>query len=124
MVLEMEEAMRALGSTSLKELSPNDLVALDSFTAEVTGVKSVFDPLIPLKSISNSRIKNQNANQLTAEEQQCWESLERLNSSLRYACRLIKLMEAVIMELCFSKDLSHIHQLKTEYNSLIKQKVD
>jgi glutamate synthase domain-containing protein 2 len=39
MVLEMEEAMRALGRTSLKELSPNDLVALDSFTAEVTGVR-------------------------------------------------------------------------------------
>lgn len=42
MVLEMEEAMRALGKASLKELNPHDLVALDSFTAEVTGVKRVF----------------------------------------------------------------------------------
>ena len=42
MVLEMEEAMRALGKSSLKELSPHDLVALDTFTAEVTGVRRVF----------------------------------------------------------------------------------
>lgn len=42
MVAEMEEAMRALGKTSLKELSPDDLVALDSYTAEVTGVKRIY----------------------------------------------------------------------------------
>lgn len=41
-VLEMEEGMRSLGKTSLKVLNPNDLVALDSFTAEVTGVKRVY----------------------------------------------------------------------------------
>jgi glutamate synthase domain-containing protein 2 len=41
-VLEMEEAMRALGKASLEELSPDDLVALDSLTAEITGVKSVY----------------------------------------------------------------------------------
>ncbi|HWR42956.1 FMN-binding glutamate synthase family protein [Sporomusa sp.] len=43
MVLEMEEAMKALGKTSLKELGTDDLVALDSHTAEVTGVKQAFD---------------------------------------------------------------------------------
>ncbi|WP_243450227.1 FMN-binding glutamate synthase family protein [Desulfosporosinus sp. Sb-LF] len=42
MVAEMEEAMRALGKTSLKELNPDDLVALDSYTAEVTGVKRIY----------------------------------------------------------------------------------
>ncbi|WP_088227015.1 FMN-binding glutamate synthase family protein [Desulfosporosinus sp. FKB] len=42
MVLEMEEGMRALGKSSLKELSPEDLVALDSLTAEVTGVKRIY----------------------------------------------------------------------------------
>ena len=42
MVLEMEEAMRALGKTSLKELDAHDLVALDSYTAEVSGVKRGF----------------------------------------------------------------------------------
>lgn len=42
MVLEMQEAMRALGKASLKELKPDDLVALDSFTAEVSGVKRAF----------------------------------------------------------------------------------
>lgn len=41
MVLEMEEGMRALGKSSLKELSPDDLVALDHDTAEVTGVKYI-----------------------------------------------------------------------------------
>lgn len=38
-VAEMTEGMRALGKTSLKELSSDDLVALDSYTAEVTGVR-------------------------------------------------------------------------------------
>lgn len=38
MVLEMQEAIRALGKTSLSEVGPNDLVALDAWTAEVTGV--------------------------------------------------------------------------------------
>ncbi|MGC7873017.1 FMN-binding glutamate synthase family protein [Desulfosporosinus sp. SYSU MS00001] len=42
MVLEMEEGMRALGKSSLKELSLDDLVALDSLTAEVTGVKRIY----------------------------------------------------------------------------------
>ncbi len=43
MVLEMEEAMRTLGKKSLKELSPDDLVALDSLSAEITGVRSVLE---------------------------------------------------------------------------------
>jgi len=42
MVLEMQEAMRALGKASLKDLGPDDLVALDSVTAAVTGVKRAF----------------------------------------------------------------------------------
>ncbi len=39
MVLEMEEMLQALGKSSLKELSPADLVALDTLTAKLTGVK-------------------------------------------------------------------------------------
>lgn len=39
MVLEMEEAMRALGKSSLQELDAGDLVALDVLTAEIAGVK-------------------------------------------------------------------------------------
>lgn len=39
--LEMEEGIRALGKTSLAELGPNDLVALDDWTAKVTGVKKI-----------------------------------------------------------------------------------
>ncbi|HWR42955.1 FMN-binding glutamate synthase family protein [Sporomusa sp.] len=39
MVAEMEETMQALGKSSLKELSSDDLVALDSLTAKLTGVK-------------------------------------------------------------------------------------
>ena len=42
MVLEMEEGMRALGKASLKELNADDLVALDSLTAEVTGVQRIY----------------------------------------------------------------------------------
>ena len=39
---EMVEALRGLGKTTLKELTPDDLVALDSYTAEVTGVKRIY----------------------------------------------------------------------------------
>jgi methylamine---glutamate N-methyltransferase subunit C len=42
MVLEMEEGMRGLGKASLKELSSDDLVALDALTAEVTGVRRIY----------------------------------------------------------------------------------
>lgn len=42
MVLEMEEGMRSLGRRSLKELNADDLVALDTLTAEVTGVKRIY----------------------------------------------------------------------------------
>lgn len=37
-VIEMEEGVRAVGKKSLAELGPNDLVALDDWTAELTGV--------------------------------------------------------------------------------------
>ena len=39
MALEMEEGVRAVGKTALSELGPNDLVAMDEWTAKVTGVK-------------------------------------------------------------------------------------
>lgn len=42
MVLEMEEAMRSLAKSSLKELNSDDLVALDSITAEITEVKRAY----------------------------------------------------------------------------------
>lgn len=38
MTLEMEEGIRGLGKISLTEIGLNDLVALDAWTAEVTGV--------------------------------------------------------------------------------------
>ncbi|WP_285717804.1 glutamate synthase-related protein [Pelosinus sp. IPA-1] len=65
MVLEMEEAMRALGKKSLKELSAKDLVALDDITARITGVKSVFDkPIVPaIITKNNNKEKGQQAKQ-------------------------------------------------------------
>ena len=42
MAMEMEEGVRALGKTALSELGPNDLVALDEWTAQVTGVKRAY----------------------------------------------------------------------------------
>ena len=42
MVLEMEEGVRAVGKTALSEMGSNDLVALDDWTARVTGVKRAF----------------------------------------------------------------------------------
>lgn len=40
-VQEMAEGIRALGKRSINELGPNDLVALDDWTAELTGVKKI-----------------------------------------------------------------------------------
>lgn len=40
-VQEMQEGIRGLGKKSLDELGPNDLVALDDWTAELTGVKKI-----------------------------------------------------------------------------------
>lgn len=73
MVLEMEMAMRALGKSSIKELGIKDLVALDDITAQITGVKSVFDkPVIPaIMTKNNSPAKGQakqNKEQLTLQE--------------------------------------------------------
>lgn len=42
MAMEMEEGVRALGKTALSEVGPNDLVALDDWTAKVTGVKLAY----------------------------------------------------------------------------------
>ena len=42
MVMEMEEGVRALGKTALSDLGPNDLVAMDEWTARVTGVKRAY----------------------------------------------------------------------------------
>ncbi|SPF40141.1 Conserved region in glutamate synthase family protein [Candidatus Desulfosporosinus infrequens] len=42
MTMEMEEGVRAMGKTALSELGPNDLVALDEWTAQVTGVKRAY----------------------------------------------------------------------------------
>ncbi|TGE40206.1 FMN-binding glutamate synthase family protein [Desulfosporosinus fructosivorans] len=42
MTMEMEEGVRALGKTVLSEVGPNDLVALDEWTAQVTGVKRAY----------------------------------------------------------------------------------
>lgn len=39
MAIEMEATLRTLGKASLKDLSPDDLVALDATTARITGVK-------------------------------------------------------------------------------------
>lgn len=44
---EMEEGIRALGKTSHRELSPDDLLALDPLTAEVCGVAPAYQPYQP-----------------------------------------------------------------------------
>lgn len=112
MILEMEEAMRALGKTSLKELSSDDLVALDALTAQLTGVHQGSEPQVSFMSGKQAAFENIKMNQ----------SLQQLNHSLRYARRVEKLMEKVLMELCFSKNLSHLPKLKMECNALLNQK--
>ena len=104
MILEMEEAMRALGKSSLKELGPGDLVALDSLTAEITGVKQIAKPA-PLMAETKVR-----------------ESLGQLQDMLRLAYRLVEFMETTLAELCYHKDLSRVHLLKNQCRLLAEQK--
>lgn len=76
MVDEMKEAMRALGKASLKELGPDDLLALDAVTAELTGVRLAFYP--PLSK---------------PEKGNCRQSLGELRQTLRYARLLAQFLE-------------------------------
>lgn len=102
MVIEMQDAMRALGKSSLKELSPDDLVALDSFTAEVTGVKQVFRP-DEYKSVYSPP--------------QQLNSLHKLKLLLRHAYRLVTLEQKVITTLRQGKLTHNIEGLKIDYQT-------
>lgn len=95
MVVEMQDAMRALGKSSLKELNPDDLVALDSYTAEITGVKLVSSP---------SLTEPTNA-------------LQALEALLYQAHRLTAFQEKVITILRNDQLVEKIEALKTEYHT-------
>lgn len=88
MVLEMEEAMRALGRASLKELSSDDIVALDSLSAEITGVRSIvnqpaFNENVqpskkqPEQSESGIDVQNQQETMREEEQQETVTALEK-----------------------------------------------
>jgi len=107
MVVEMQDAMRALGKSSLKELGPHDLVALDAFTAQVTGVKQV---------------SGQNEKQLVLEKLRVINSLHNLKALLYHAHRLTTFEEKVITLLHNNQLLEKIEDLKTEYQAFETQK--
>lgn len=91
MVLEMQEAMRSLGRSSLKELSGDDLVALDALTAEITGVKQAFEH----QSIP-SKIREDTIAQAPDEP---LESLKTLQALLCHSRRLVVFQEQLIASL-------------------------
>lgn len=124
MVQEMAEAMRGLGRSSLKELSPDDLVALDSITAEITGVKLVSASLkAPTTSLQSQSELDPGGEQPSVEKRQCLEALEQLHGSLRYARRLATFMETFIEELR-DNNISRIQPRRNQYLLLIRQKAD
>ncbi|MEG6586913.1 FMN-binding glutamate synthase family protein [Dendrosporobacter sp. 1207_IL3150] len=91
MVLEMEEAMRALGKSSLSELCPDDLAALDAETARITGVKPIIDRQTPKQP------KKQVYSKLSeCEKQLCKKNLKELEISIETARELTKIMESMI----------------------------
>lgn len=111
MVVEMEDAMRALGKSSLKQLSPDDLVALDSFTSEVTGVKLV---------------SNQYGRQVTPKKLECESapspakqihSLQEFNQLLCYAYRVVAFQEKVISILRKGQLPQNMEGLKLAYQA-------
>jgi glutamate synthase domain-containing protein 2 len=90
MTLEMEEAMRGLGKSSLKELSPDDLVALDSVTADITGIKQAYGrPDIHCRTLHQDRSK----------EIECREALSQLQRNLSYSRELINCTETALKNL-------------------------
>lgn len=120
MSLEMKEAMRALGKSSLQELSPEDLVALDAPTAEVTGLRGAYNHSIqPISAnVSPPEKLRLHANEL----EQCRKTLYQLNSCLRYARCLVKFTEAVIEKVRCCRDLSEVSQLSNEFTSFVQLK--
>jgi len=113
MVVEMEDTMRALGKSSLKELSPEDLVALDSVTAEVTGVKQVFGQNKKQPTPENSQ--QCTATQATTEQNNL---LHELQTLLYHAHHLIALQEKVITLLRAGQITDNIDTIKTECDML------
>lgn len=121
MTLEMEEAMRALGKSALNELSPDDLVALDAATAEVTGVRGAYNHSTP--PISGNVSQPENLRLLANELEQCRQTLYQLNSCLRYARCLAKFTETAIEKVRYCHDLSEVSQLSNESNSFVRLKL-
>jgi len=103
MVVEMQDAMRALGKSSLKELSPDDLVALDAFTAQVTGVKQVSD------QSGTQPTTHSPAEQLNA--------LHDLKLLLYHAHRLVIFQEKMITILRKNELTQNIENFKIEYQT-------
>lgn len=84
MVLEMEEAMRALGRSSLKELTADDLTALDPVTAELTGVRKA---LSPANTESNP------------QEQQLQQTLQQFQHAISDARQITEVLETALTAL-------------------------
>jgi hypothetical protein len=103
MSLEMEEAIRALGKSSLKDLSSEDLVALDTVTAELTGVKLVSkaQPDVP-ESFSAHEINN-------TLQTNCQKELNELYASLRHASYVVQILEIMIIKLRAGKNVVRNH---------------
>ncbi|WP_378954561.1 FMN-binding glutamate synthase family protein [Pelosinus sp. sgz500959] len=109
MVLEMQEAMRSLGKSSLKELSADDLIALDKLTSEVTGVKQAFERQIkPWKSKKD---------EVSQSPVRLIESLKVLQALLNHAHRLVEFQEKLIVILRKGQLVEKIEELKIEYHS-------
>jgi len=112
MVVEMQDAMRALGKSSLKQLSPDDLVALDSFTAEITGVKQVFG--YSGKNFAPEKLRK---NQPTYSLAEIAQSLELLKALLNHARRLTAFGEKIVTILRNNQLTEKIEDVKTEYQA-------
>ena len=107
MVLEMQEVMRSLGRSSLKELSAADLVALDQITAEATGVKQVFrQQQIPCIA-GEERFDQPSINLV--------ELLQTLKTLQEQSKSLMKFEEKLISILRKGQLVEKIEELKVEY---------
>lgn len=95
MVLEMEEAMRALGKSSLNQLTPDDLVALDSLTADLTGVKKVTDTCTPRPPSSIGRTTLHGQPNRFAERQQYTALLNQMRQSIQQAKKTAACLESM-----------------------------
>lgn len=115
-VLEMEEAMRALGKASLKELSPDDLVALDSLTAKITGVKSIYDQSSFVHATANDLQEQKTKREgCSNDDKELQEQIAEVEDMVEMANKLSASLELIEEQIHLIRELKEENKVLSEF---------